>query len=418
MRRLLRRWLLLIFPATACVAGCAGTDELGYFGDDGGSDYYKDVAQTIDYPDVESYGATEARRTAPPRTVLMIEKGKVRNLGLKDAIHLALANNRIIRSRIQFQQGGSSLVSNPNVGSVYEPAIQETNVLFGGRGTEAALSEFDATFSTSLLWGRSEDIQNNLFFGAGTTPGNTLQQDTAAFRSALTKRFADGGTFLVGHDWNYRGAILPGQLFSSTYTGNLRAEYRRPLLAGSGVEFTRIAGATNPNFGAITGVSQGVVIARINNDISLADFEANVRNLVKDVEDLYWDLHFQYRRYKAVVVARDAAQRTWSVAKTKRDIGVRNFNPQDEPQARDQYYAAKAEVETVLNTLYTTEIQLRRLMGLAVNDETLENGGIIRPSDEPQQAKLVPDWEDCLTEALTRRLELRRQKWNIKSLQL
>ena len=414
----LPRWLIVLLPSAAMLAGCAGTDHLKYFGDDQGLSYYKDVAQTIDYPDINAPGSQEARTTAPPRTVLMLKQGKVRKLSLTEAIHIALQNNRIIRSRFQFQGGGSTLVANANTGSVYDPAIQETNVLFGGRGVEAALAEFDTTFSTSILWGRSEDVQNNLFFGAGTTPGNTLQQDTAAFRSALAKRFADGGSFVVGHDWNYRGALLPGSLFGSTYTGNVRAAYRRPLWAGSGVEFTRTAGAVNPNFGAIAGVSQGVVIARINNDISLADFEASVRNLVKDVEDLYWDLYLAYRRYNAAVVARDSAQRTWSIAKTKRDIGVRNFNPQDEPQARDQYFEAKAAADTRLNELYLNEIALRRLMGLPVNDEAHENGGILRPADEPQRGKVVLDWRESLMEALMQRLELRRQKWGIKSLEL
>lgn len=418
MRRLLHRWLILLLPPAAFLAGCAGTDNLTYLGDEGGLSYYKDVAQTIDYPDVETPGSQAARTTAPPRTVLMLEQGKVRNIALKEAVHLALQNNRIIRSRFQFQQGNSTLVSGANGGSVYDPAIQETSILFGGRGVEAALADFDANFTSSMIWGRNEAVQNNVFFGAGTVPGNTLVQETGAFTSALTKSFADGGSLTLGHNWNYNGAILPGQLFPSSYTGNVQAQYRRPLWAASGVEFTRTAGVTNPNFGAITGVSQGVLIARINNDISVADFEANVRGLVKDVEDLYWDLYLQYRRYSAAVVARDAAQRTWSIAKTKRDIGVRNFNPQDEPQARDQYFAAKALADTVLNELYATEIELRRLTGLPVNDEAHEDGGILRPSQEPQQAKIALNWRDCLMEALSERLELRRQKWQIKSLEL
>ena len=43
---------------------------------------------------------------------------------------------------------------------------------------------------------------------------------------------------------------------------------------------------------------------------------------------------------------------------------------------------------------------------------------MIRPADEPITAELVPDWYSSLTEALTNRVELRRQKWNIKSLEL
>src|SRR5690606_29130540 len=97
------------------------------------------------------------------------------------------------------------------------------------------------------------------------------------------------------------------QLFQSAYTGATGLQFRQPLLAGSGVEFTRIAGPSNPNFGSITGVTQGVLIARINNDITVADFEISVRNLMKDVEDVYWNLYFAYRQFDAAVTARDSA---------------------------------------------------------------------------------------------------------------
>ena len=33
-----------------------------------------------------------------------------------------------------------------------------------------------------------------------------------------------------------------------------------------------------------------IVLARINQDISLAQFESSVRNLVLDIENTYWDL--------------------------------------------------------------------------------------------------------------------------------
>ena len=43
------------------------------------------------------------------------------------------------------------------------------------------------------------------------------------------------------------------------------------------------------------GTYNGVMLARLNTDIALADFEASVRNLVADVETAYWELYFEYR---------------------------------------------------------------------------------------------------------------------------
>jgi outer membrane protein TolC len=37
---------------------------------------------------------------------------------------------------------------------------------------------------------------------------------------------------------------------------------------------------------------------------------------------------------------------------------------------------------------------------------------------EPTKVEFKPDWESCLTNGLTHRVELRRQKWQVKSLQL
>ena len=59
------------------------------------------------------------------------------------------------------------------------------------------------------------------------------------------------------------------------------------------------------------------------------------------------------------------------------------------------------------------EYRLRRLVGLPLND-----GTFITPIDVPSAAKLELDWESSLLESLSNRHELRRQKWEIRSLEL
>lgn len=410
--------LYMVLLVACALFGCHSNErkELHYLGDHE-LKYYKDQATEIAYPQLcnEPETREEVTTSDVPRMLYDRRRDEVWDMPLVEALHTAMANNRVIRTNQSFL---AQFLSN-NSPSVYDSAIQESNVLFGGRGVEAALSDFDTTFTTSAVWGRDETNQNSIF-AAGATPGGTLQVDSANFEAALQKQFANGSSLRVVHDWQYQGVNLPSTaeggpvLFPSSYRGTVRAEYRHPLWAGSGTEYTRIAGPTNPNFSAITGVSQGVVIARINQDITLADFEESVRTMLKDVEDLYWDLYLAYRNYDTAVFARNSALRTWRDAKAKLDVGgAPGFEPADEAQARDQYYANRALAEQALNTIYTTEIRLRRILGLAVND-----GRIIRPADEPPSAEFVPDWYACLAEALTQRLELRRQKWNIKSLEL
>lgn len=393
--------------------GCVDPNERLHYVGDANLEYYKDEATRIAYPCVHAPTDPEVLSSAPPRTVADLQHDQIRDIPLMEALHLALANNRIILQGGQAGFISKTALTNPTqVASVYDIAIQESGILFGGRGVEAALSDFDTTFNTTMNWMRDERIQNSPFTVG--VPGGTLQTDTAMFNAQLQKQLATGGQFTLTHLWDYRGVNSSAVLFPSVYTGEVRAGYRQPLLAGSGVEYTRIAGPANPNFGAITGVSQGVVIARINNDITIADFEQAVRTGLRDVEDAYWDLYLQYRLYDTAVTARNSALQTWRETKIKIDLGgVRNLKPADEAQARDQYFQARATAQSALSNLYTAEVNLRRLLGLPIND-----GAILRPVDEPLTAEFRPDWQLSLIDALTHRPELRRQKWNIKSLEL
>jgi len=63
--------------------------------------------------------------------------------------------------------------------------------------------------------------------------------------------------------------------------------------------------------------------------------------------------------------------------------------------------------------VYTAERRLRLLLGLPISD-----GQILRPVDEPVMARVSFDWMEVLPEALTRRAELRRQKWVVKRREL
>ena len=63
--------------------------------------------------------------------------------------------------------------------------------------------------------------------------------------------------------------------------------FQQPLLQGAGLTYNRIAGPDasenlygRPNF-------RGVLLARVSADISLADFEIGVRNLISDTEQAY-----------------------------------------------------------------------------------------------------------------------------------
>jgi outer membrane protein TolC len=406
----MRRLFLPVLVAFL-LASCRGIDKpLKYFGDSE-LNYYKDVATQVDFPVLAEECAPDPLNYEPPRRIRHPRKDDLWDVGLQEAIHLAMSNSHILRTRGQFLSNGNPLLTNSNqIPSVYDPAIQESEVLFGVRGVEAALSDFDARFTTTMLWGRNELVQNNRILSGGIPPGGTLTDETGVWTSRLEKQLATGGILAVNHNWNYSGNNVPTRQFQSVYTGLLQVEYRQPLLAAAGVEYSRIAGPAGRSLQGVTGVAQGVLIARINNDISIADFEAGVRNLLKDVEDTYWDLVLAYRIYDIEVSSRNRTLQIWRGVKAKFDGDIASVA--EEAQTRDNYFENRARAENALADLYQIESQLRRLMRLPVND-----GRIIRPIEDVAKAEFMPDWHVSLAESLTRRVELRRQKWNIKSLE-
>ena len=408
-----RFWIRSIpWSASALAAllawGCHHTHKEVSYLDIAEDDHYRTHATAIEYPDVVTSTAETVRDTLPPRTLDTRDRCEIREIQLTEAVQIAMTNSEIVKSGGQFLSPGNPLLSSStNATSMYDSAIQESGVLFGGRGVEAALADFDAQLNASARWGHNAVPNNsNGFFSPriGVT-------DTANFAASLGKTFANGGIATITHNANYLNTNQPGTLFPSSNSGNVVLGYQLPLLAGAGTEFTRIAGPIGSSFGGISGVSQGVVIARINNDLTLCDYENALRNLTKDVEDAYWNLYLAYRQFDTATQSYEESLATWRISNTQLREGA--LSRADAAQAKDQLYTFKATAESARSAIYTRETELRRLIGLPVND-----GMVLRPSEEPTTAQFVPDWHYSLGEALTHRVELRKQKWTIRSLDL
>jgi outer membrane protein TolC len=204
-------------------------------------------------------------------------------------------------------------------------------------------------------------------------------------------------------------------LFSSVWQTNLEATFSHPLLQGGGVQYNRIAGpiSFDQHAGGLGNPIDGVIIARIRTDQTLADFEGGVRNLIRDVEDAYWELYFTYRDLEARKMGRDSAQETWRKTAALFRVSTVGGGAADEARARLQYFQFRAQVEQALTELFRAENRLRYIMGLSMSD-----GRLIRPSDEPSSARVAFDWTGIHVEALSRREEVRRQKWEIKRREL
>jgi outer membrane protein TolC len=346
------------------------------------------------------------------------------SLSLEQCMNLALSHSRVMRDL-----GGTILRSPQAVNATHDAAITYTDPRFG---EEAALSAFDTKFFAGAVFNKNDRVLNNRFFGQD----GVVQQDLGDYRAGFTKTAATGAQFtlrqLAEYDFNNQLGNRYGTP-SGTWGLLSEAEWRQPLLQGSGVMFNRIAGPL-----AKPGEINGVLIARTRADIQLADFERGVRDLLSDVENAYWDLYYAYRDLESTIEARDQALETWRLVKAKADGGEAGSSQEGtadkESQAREQFHRFETDVIRALSGrlvdgtrtfngssagtfrgggVRVVERRLRLLLGLPINGTDL-----LRPSDVPTKAHVSFDWEITAQEGLTRRPELRKQRWTIKQREL
>ena len=245
--------------------------------------YHTSPATQIEYPNVKSCLEPEVANAPEPFRLENPADLPAREMLLDEAIHMALNNGEILRSL-----NASVVQVNPlGLQSKYSPAIAESDP---NGGVEAALSAFDAQVASRLFW-QVDDRPNNIAINPilSNFQRATFQQTGANFNYEISKRTATGASFAARHNIAYDLPNTPNRLFSSGFSGWFEAEYRQPLMRGAGVDYNRIAGPGSPN-----GQYRGVLIARINTDISLTDFEKGIITYINDVECDYWELYLDY----------------------------------------------------------------------------------------------------------------------------
>jgi len=376
---------------------------------------YPESCPPIDAASLEQPMPNELDASQPP---------KFRDLTLEEVVQITLANSQVLRDL-----SGQVLRAPDGVRSIHDPAITVSDPRFG---VEGALSAFDATLAAQMFYQKNNRPLNNQFTALGVPPGpdgtpSLFNQDINAYQVELAKRSAAGTQMALRHVVNYDFNNAPANNVPNLPWGAyVEGEVRQPLLQGAGVNYNRIAGVGSRG---LPGLYNGVLIARINSDISLAEFESGVRDLVNNAEGAYWELYFAYRDLDAKMAARDRALKTWQEVHAYYLTGRRGGDADQEAQAREQYFRLNADVQTALagrpieksnyttflgaGGVYTNERRLRRAMGIPSND-----GMLLRPVTEPLHAKIEFDWSTSVNEALVRRVELRQQGWRIRKREL
>ncbi len=331
-------------------------------------------------------------------------------ISLEECIQRALADSDVFRDL------GGIIVTTPfGITTTVDPALIYTNPTFG---EDAALSAFDAEYSQSVIFEKNDRPFNNPF--TGDTRG-LFQQDFGEFNFQMTKLSATGTRFTSRGIINYDDNSQAGNRFFHSWETILDNEFRHPLLQGSGVLFNRIAGPSQ-----VPGSFNGVLIARTNTEIGLAEFQTAVRDFIVRIENAYWGLYYSYRELNAQISARDAAFEVYKSAQAK--VQEKRVSTLESASAYEQYLRFETAIVESLEGrpaegtqsvfrrsvgVRIAERQLRYLIGMPITD-----GLMLKPSDKPDTTPVVFDWEESVISAMENRPETRRQRWVLKQREL
>ncbi|MDX1925850.1 MAG: TolC family protein [Pirellulaceae bacterium] len=437
MSRPIVRWAAYIQICVVLISGCAPTQPFFIAKNGNALGEYLDQAMAIEYADVKVESLPESTQAQIPFGPSHVPDNFV-DMTLEDCISIAIQNSKIFRvvngsNQLSGSVAAALLSAGPGqMPSTYDAAITASTASTqppaidnnGNRiplrgavranqvgGVEDALSEFDAQFSALAGYNTTDRPRN-------VGPGNVFnpqffQAVDANTQAALSKRTATGGVVTSRLTGVYSHNNIPtsivnaanfGRSVPSDYTLAAELQVTHPLMRGRGTLVNRIP----------------IVLARINEDIALHQFESNVTNLIKSVEDAYWDLYAGYRVFDSNKKALEASVNLWRVANARLQS---DGAPEAEAQANALYQQFASQLHASLNGstvpgndprgLRGREQVLREKMGWSPTD-----GQFIRPIDNPTIARIEFNWYDVTAEGLTRNVHLRQQKWGIKQREL
>jgi outer membrane protein TolC len=334
-------------------------------------------------------------KLADPRTTSNPEVQQPWPMTLQQAIRIGLDNSEVVRVISLGAQGipvggFEPQFLNPGAGgplgsgtllTVYDPAIQETQIA-------QALSTFDAQLQTSLLYGNNVTPNNNSIsagtFSIGSRYPIIFDQRTAQFATSIQKRLATGATAQITHNINYAYSNSPANTFPSAYTTNTQLQFTQPLLGGSqqsgpsGLEANRAP----------------ILIARINADVAVWRFKAEIMAHARSVEQQYWVLAQQQVRLWASETAVDLGEQILKRERAKLEVGTGSLP--NVAEAQENLERFRLDLVSATADVVTTERQLRNILGLPPAD----NRRIV-PVSAPTEARLEPNWPVCLSQMIS-----------------
>ena len=426
------RWTTNTWALALLLAVVAGCKQQCFLRECDFEHYRKDLSGMLEYkPDVTAAPVTSVIHSDGdhPTTVFDPDR-KVRYLSLAEAISIALeqgtrgpgvgtgtGDDTLVRFN-GFGRSGALLTSDHIRVLSLNPALAGTNL-------EGSLSRFDAVYVSSMTWNVTDQPVATALqsFQARSSAINAIQTDAATFSSQLLKPLPTGGVAGITFNTTYNFTNLAARV-NPSYAPQLLFQFEQPLLQGFGTEINQLRqflpgsiltpgflgqfGTTAP--GALTG-NEGILISRIRIDQERAEFEADVNQMLLNVEVAYWNLYGAYWTLYARELGLRLAYESWKITGAKYYAG--NTKLANFARTRGQYELFRGQRLQALGQVLENERQLRKLLGMMTADKCR-----LVPSDTPTLAPYHPDWCASKQECLNLRPELIIAREGLKASQL
>jgi outer membrane protein TolC len=377
-------------------------------------------------------GPYTARHLAPPnlantaRIDSLMHDGKL-YLSLNDAIALALENNldvaisrynlNIADTDVLRAKAGASILG-VNAGVVLNTPGGGVGVIGANSGASTGGTSLGAGGAGA---GTNGLVSSTLGFGSLITSFDpiitgTLQSDhfhilssstfspaspqnTTTGNFAYNQGFVWGTNLSVGFN-NTRTTLgdAPFTTLSPQLNSNFRFQLTQHLLQGFG-------------FGANT---RFIRIAKNNRELSDVAFRLQLTDSLDQIENIYWDLVFNYENARVQNESLAFAQKTLSDVKKQVEIG--SLAPIEVVRAQSTVAQDQQLVTAAQTNLQLEQLLMKNALSRSLKDPMLATAEVIPTStmDLPAEEPVVPT-EDLINEALRHRAELVESRIDLNS---
>jgi outer membrane protein len=291
-------------------------------------------------------------------------------LTLEEAVKFALERNLDIA--VQRLNPEINDIAIASIRSVYHTSLTSTV------GTQATTNPTTSTLSGGQTQGAGVDTTLNTFNGgvAQAVPWG-------------------GGSFNITLNNNRQTTSSLNTLYNPSFNTNWSGAYVQPLLRGFKIDSTR----------------QQLAVSKINRDITDVQLKATITNTLSNVRNAYWDYVYATQAVEVAQQSVTLAEQLVKDNQTRVEVGT--MAPIDVVQAQSQAATARQNLATVMQTMHTAELALKRLIVSGTQDPNWS--AQLDPTDRPEFRPEAVDVEGAVRRALSERTDYEIARKNLQS---